>query len=50
MEVWFSIQIAWKTPLKTNSSPEKLEFADLPHEILFFQGWPGILHPPFVWI
>ena len=45
MEVWFSIQIAWKTPLKTNLSPGKLEFTDLLHGIPFFQGWPGILHP-----
>ena len=45
MRVWFSIQIAWKTPFKPNSSPGKLEFTDLPHENLFFQGWPGILHP-----
>ena len=45
MEVWFLIQTDWKTPLKTNSSPENLEFLDLPRGILFFQGWPGILHP-----
>ena len=42
MEVWFSIQIAWKAPLKTSSSPGKLEFAN---GILLFQGWPGILYP-----
>ena len=23
----------------------KLEFTDLPHGFLFFQGWSGILHP-----
>ena len=45
MAVWFSIQIAWKTPLKTNSSPGILEFTNFLHGILFFQGWPGILHP-----
>ena len=34
-----------KNSLKTNSSPRKLEFMDLPHGIPFFQGRPGILHP-----
>ena len=45
MEVRFSIDIVWKISLKTNQSPRKLEFMDLPHGILFFQGTPGILHP-----
>ena len=36
MEVWFLIEIAWKTPLKTNSSPGKLEFTDLPTEFYSF--------------
>ena len=46
MEVWFPIQIARKTSLEANQSHGKLEFIDLPHEILFFHGRPGILHPP----
>ena len=45
MEVWFSIQIAWKISLKTNQSPGKRKVADLPYGTLFFQGRPGILHP-----
>ena len=31
MELWFSIQIAWKISPETNQSPVKLEFMDLPH-------------------
>ena len=30
---------------QNQSSSGKLEFTDLPHGILFFQGWPGILYP-----
>ena len=31
--------------LKTDSSPGKLKFTDLPQGILLCQGRPGILHP-----
>ena len=46
MGVWFSIDVTWKFSLKTNQGHGKLEFMDLPHGILFFQGMLGILHPP----
>ena len=44
MEVWFSIQIAWKVSLETNQIHGKREFMDLPHGILSFQGRPRALH------
>ena len=39
-----------RSPGKFHFQPIKAlekQFADLPHEILFFQGWSGILHPHF---
>ena len=50
IEVWFSIQITWKISLETNQNPGKLEFTDLSHGSLVFQGRLGILHPPPEWI
>ena len=41
-EFGFQLTLPGKVHLKANG---KLEFTDLPHEILFFQGRPGILHP-----
>ena len=35
MEVWFSIQMPWKTSLKTNSSHGKLKFKGFPTEFCY---------------
>ena len=45
VEVWFSIQIAWKFSSKPIQPLKNSNLQTPPHETVFFQGRPGILHP-----